>query len=210
MKSQPPSEGRGRRFEFCRVHQKTPLFSALPVEDARRILQKHAGTDGDSRAAAVQSPYRPRICPVTGKRAIAWIAETHRHLPKLQGALFAVGVEEGGRLMAVGTAGNPPRVWQGTGRFVITRVAAESVAVAADEHARPYCTMIYGALCRAGKALGYREAWTYTLPEEPGTSLRAAGFEDMGMTRAEEWDRPSGPRSKAVRAEAKRRWRRVL
>ncbi len=153
---------------------------------------------------------RPSLTPITGKQAMQWVADTHRHLPKLQGALFAVAVREAGQIVAVGTAGNPPRVWQGTGRFVITRVAAKPVAADPGEHAKPYCTMIYGALCRAGKALGYREAWTYTLAEEPGTSLRAAGFEDMGLTRAEEWTRPSRTRAAAVRPEAKRRWRRVL
>ena len=63
--------------------------------------------------------------------------------------------------------------------------------------------MIYGALCRAARALGYHEAWTYTLPEETGVSLRAAGFREMGKTRAEEWDRPSRARSAAVRSDAK-------
>jgi hypothetical protein len=71
--------------------------------------------------------------------------------------------------------------------------------------------MIYGSLCRAAKALGYREAWTYTLPEEPGTSLRAAGFEEMGLTKASEtYSRPSRSRRPAVRPEAKRRWMRIL
>jgi outer membrane protein assembly factor BamA len=70
--------------------------------------------------------------------------------------------------------------------------------------------MIYGALCRAGKALGYSEAWTYTLPDEPGSSLRGAGFIDMGLTNGGEWDRPSRSRGAAVRPEKKRRWMRPL
>lgn len=103
---------------------------------------------------------------------------------------------------AVALAGNGPRVWEGTGRLIITRVATDG--------ARNACSMLYGAMCRAGKALGYREAWTYTLPEEPGTSLRAAGFIDMGLTDGGEHDREKRPRKPAVRPEPKRRWRRVL
>lgn len=158
----------------------------------------------------------PRIVPITGKAALAHIAEHHRHLPKLQGALFAVAVEHRGELMGVATAGNPPRVWQGTGRFVITRVAVRQGDIDWCEphelgvHAKPYCSMLYAALCRAGKALGYREAWTYTLPHEPGTSLRASGFTEMGLTSGGEWDRPSRRRDSAVRPEPKRRWMRQL
>jgi hypothetical protein len=70
--------------------------------------------------------------------------------------------------------------------------------------------MLYGALCQAGKALGYSEAWTYTLPHEPGTSLRAAGFVDKGLTSGGEWDRPSRRRAIAICPQPKRRWLRVL
>jgi hypothetical protein len=66
------------------------------------------------------------------------------------------------------------------------------------------------AICRAGQALGYTEAWTYTLPEEPGTSLKAAGFKDMGLTAGGEHDREKRRRAPAVRPEPKRRWMRVL
>lgn len=149
------------------------------------------------------------IVPITGKAARAWVSEHHRHLPGVQGALFAVAVEDAGQLVGVALAGNPPRVWQGTGRFVITRVATVPVK-SQGPHAAPYCSMLYGAICRAGKELGYSEAWTYTLAGEPGTSLRAAGFTEMGMTDGGEWDRPSRPRASAVRSEPKRRWMRVL
>lgn len=99
-------------------------------------------------------------------------------------------------------AGNGPAAWEGTGRLIIVRVATDGAANA--------CSQLYGALCRAGKALGYREAWTYTLPGEPGTSLRAAGFIDKGMTRGGEHDRPSRRRKPALHPEPKRRWVRVL
>ena len=85
---------------------------------------------------------------------------------------------------------------------MITRVATDGV--------RDGCSELYGAICRAAKALGYSEVWTYTLPEEPGTSLRAAGFTDMGQTKGGEYDRPSRRRAPAVRPEPKRRWRRIL
>ena len=156
-----------------------------------------------------------QLAPISGKAARKWIAETHRHLPKLQGAMFAAAVYLDGRLVGAATAGHGARVWNGTGRIVITRCAAlpdlPGVGVnpkTGEPHAAPVCTMLYGALCRASHALGYREVWTYTLPWESGASLLAAGFEDMGLSREEEWDRPSRARGAAVCPQSKRRWRR--
>lgn len=142
------------------------------------------------------------VVPLTVKAAQWWIAGVHRHLPRVQGGLFAAAVVTEDTVLGVGLAANPARVWQGTGRFVISRIATGGAMNA--------CSALYGALCRAGKALGYTEAWTYTLPEEPGTSLRAAGFRDMGLTDGGEHDRPSRRRAAAVRPEPKRRWMRTL
>jgi len=44
--------------------------------------------------------------------------------------------------------------------------------------------MLYGALIRAAWALGYDRVLTYTLPEESGTSLRAAGWDCEGEVQA--------------------------
>ena len=157
----------------------------------------------------------PEIVPMTGKAALRFIAKHHRHLPKLQGALFASAVADRGEIVGVATGGNPAQVWQGTGRFVISRVAVIQGGRGCEmwelgDHAAPYCSMLLAAICRAGKALGYREAWTYTLPWEEGKSLKAAGFEDMGLTSGGEHSRASRPRAPAVHPEPKRRWRRVL
>jgi len=151
-----------------------------------------------------------RIVPVTGRAALKWIAETHRHLPKLQGALFAVGVERDGELVGVATAGNPARVWQGTGRVIISRCAVKPGLPKVGEHAAPACSMLYAAICRAATELGYREAWTYTLPGEDGRSIRAAGFTEQGTTGGGEHSRPSRPRAPAVNAAPKGRWKKDL
>lgn len=144
-----------------------------------------------------------QLDPCTVKAAQKWVKEWHRHLPRIQGGMFAVRVVgEERECLGVGIAGHPSRVWLQSGRIVISRVATPGTENA--------CSMIYGALCRAAKALGYREAWTYTLADEPGTSLRAAGFEDMGLTDGGEWDRPSRKRKPAVKSEPKRRWVRRL
>lgn len=150
------------------------------------------------------------VRPVTVTAAKAWVRQVHRHLPEIQGGLFASSVWNEDGPAAMGIAINPPRVWLGTGRIVIGRVAAMPDLEPVGDHAAPACTMIYASLCRAAKALGWREAWTYTLPSESGASLRAAGFIYMGETRGEEWDRPSRRRKAAVSPAKKGRWMRVL
>jgi len=143
-----------------------------------------------------------KIVPCTIKRAKREVKALHRHLAVVGGGRFAVAAELDGRLVGVGIIGNGPRVWEGSTKAVVTRVATDGTPNA--------CSAILGALCRAAKALGYTEVWTYTLPEEPGTSLRAAGFVEQGLTEGGEHDRPARRRAPAKRPEPKRRWLRVL
>lgn len=157
-----------------------------------------------------------KIAPCTVTAAKLKVKEWHRHLKDIQGGLFAAQViDDTGQCVAVALAGNPARVWQKEAKLVISRVAAEEdqpkiICSKGREHASPSCTMLYGALCRAAKALGYCEVWTYTLPEESGISLKAAGFIDMGLSAGGEHSRPSRYRKPAVRPEPKRRWLRIL
>ena len=68
------------------------------------------------------------------------------------------------------------------------------------------CSRLYGALVRAGRAIGYVRFITYTLLDESGISPRAAGFEFAGITEGGEWDRPSRNRRMAEQPAPKRRW----
>ena len=147
-----------------------------------------------------------RVWPCTVKAAARYVWEHHRHLKReVQGGLFACAIGGGPSVAewhGVGIVGTGAQVWEGTGRATITRTATDGVENG--------CSMLLGALCRAAKALGFVEAWTYTLPEEPGISLRAAGFVDMGLNAGGEHDREARRRRPAERSEPKRRWRRVL
>lgn len=61
--------------------------------------------------------------------------------------------------------------------------------------ARNACSMLYGACWRTAKGLGYKRAITYTLPEEGGASLRAAGWVYLGRTKGGAWSRTGRQRS---------------
>lgn len=156
-----------------------------------------------------------QIAPITGREALRWIADNHRHLPKLQGALFAVSVEWLGIRVGVATVGNPARVWQGTGRVVVSRCAVvpdlpKVVDSMGREHAAPVCSMLYGRCAEAAAALGYAEIWTYTLGHETGSSLRAAGFRRMGDSPASGTWAASRPGRQPMETGVKGRWMRKL
>lgn len=161
----------------------------------------------DGRSTPVALRHSMQIAPITVKAARLLVRQWHRHLPELQGGLFAAAVVgPSGGIIGVGIAGNPARVWQGTGRIVISRVAA----LEATDETKGQCSKLYAALCGAAKHLGYREAWSYTLPGEPGDSLRGAGFKEVGETDGGDYGRPSRARRPAIRPEPKTRWRKWL
>ncbi len=137
------------------------------------------------------------IRPLGVRAACAEVARLHRHLPRIVGGLFATSVFVGDELVGVGVASQPKARLSRDGFTVeITRIAT-------DGH-RNACSKLYGALMRASAAVGYRRAITFTRLQEPGTSLRAAGFVDDGLTREQSWSRPSHGRGEHV--SQVRRW----
>lgn len=136
---------------------------------------------------------RLHLVPVRQRAARSFVAEHHRHLAPPPGALYAVGVaDDDGVLRGVALVGRPgARVWDDGQTAEVTRVAV----AAGTPHA---CSMLYGACWRAARALGYTRLITYTRVDEPGTSLRAAGWRVVASRPAHAgWDRPSRPRADA-------------
>ena len=149
------------------------------------------------------------VVPCTVREAKRRVKQWHRKLEDIQGGLFAAGVEDDGELCGVAVAGNPARVWQIEAKLVISRVAVEEQED--GKGVRNGCSRLYAALSRAAEALGYREVWTYTLPSEPGSSLRGTGFECMGLSDTNaNHGRVGRPRKTAKLQGPKLRWRRVL
>lgn len=151
------------------------------------------------------------IVPTSIKAANKVVGLWHRHNRPVQGGLFAVAVERDGVLCGVAIVGRPIARKSQDGRTCeILRVATDGAYNA--------CTKLYGACCRAAKALGYRRVHTKTLLSEPGASLRAAGFVEIGETPdGKDWDRAGRRRvtvdlfgQEQTPTEGKRRWERIL
>jgi len=128
------------------------------------------------------------IVPITLKLAKDFVAAHHRHNKPPVGHKFSVGLVCDGVLVGVACAGRPVARMLDDGRTIeVTRTCTDGTPNANS--------MLYGAVWRAAKAMGYRRAITYTQGDETGASLRAVGW-----TRAKElparagWDAPSRPR----------------
>ena len=144
---------------------------------------------------------RIELAPITQLAAKKWITAVHRHLKAPPGDLWRTALHVNGECVAVGIAGRPCRMLQDGLTAEFTRIASATPVTTINA-----CSRLYGALRRVGQALGYRRFVTYTLEHEPGTSLKAAGFHDDGLTDGGEWSRPSRPRAAAEQPGRKRRW----
>ena len=117
-----------------------------------------------------------RIVPVTLEQANDFVRRLHRHNKPVVGAKFCIAVQhvsayavQGDPIVGVAIVGRPvaPKLDDGL-TAEITRVCTDGTRNAAS--------MLYGACRKAARAMGYDRIFTYTLPEEGGASLRAAGF----------------------------------
>lgn len=137
-------------------------------------------------------------CGINEARRV--VGQLHRHLPiPPKGGKFALAlIDEDGEVRGVAIIGHGARMASDRWTATVTRVATDG--------ARNGCSMLYGASARVWRCMGGRLLLTYTLPDDLGTSLRAAGWDYAGLTDGGEHSRPSRPRAPAVNAEPKHRW----
>lgn len=139
------------------------------------------------------------LTPITLREANAYVRRLHRHHQPVRGCVCVVAVSDETGVRGVAVVGRPKaRKLQDAWTAEVTRVCTDG--------ARNACSMLYGACWRAAKALGYRRLITYTLPEEGGASLRAAGWECKGPAGGGTWNRKDRPRVDLHPTQLKLRW----
>lgn len=110
------------------------------------------------------------IAPITLRAACAFIAAHHRHNKPPRGHKFSIAaVTAGGVLVGVATAGRP------VARYFDDGITLEVNRTCTDG-TKNVNSMLYGAVWRTAKAMGYRRCITYTQADESGASLRAVGW----------------------------------
>jgi hypothetical protein len=144
--------------------------------------------------------------PYPVKYAREWICRVHRRIPELTGAMWCVGLWVDGEMRGLAVVGRPnARKLDVAARQRIPVLCVLRVAVI--EGTRNGCSALYGACSKAAKAQGAEGLCTYIHDDEPGTSLRAAGWvQDAAPTSGGEHDRPSRKRKPALDAKPKWRW----
>lgn len=143
--------------------------------------------------------FQTRWLPV--REAVRFVAKHHRHHVPPRGGIVALGLWEGERLVGVGIIGRPvSRELQAQGVAEVTRLCVLTEV----KHA---ASALQARMRRAAQALGFTRLVTYTLPEEGGASLRAAGLQaDLELAGGGEWTRSKRQREPSHSPVRKVRW----
>ena len=143
---------------------------------------------------------RLKIVPAELRDANEFVAKLHRHHKPVTGHRWSLAVrDENEQVRGVAIIGRP------TARKIDQRSIVEVIRVATDGGFNA-CSALYGAACRQQRSHGYEKAITFTLKTEPGTSLRAAGWKPVALTKAGGWSRPSRKRKDDHPTIQKIRW----
>jgi hypothetical protein len=131
--------------------------------------------------------------------ANAFVSRLHRHHKPVVGHKFSLGAAIGAEVVGVAIVGRPVSRHRDDGMTLeVTRLCTDGT--------RNACSFLYGAAARAAFALGFRRIGTYTLAEEGGTSLRAAGWRLIGERGGGSWSRGSRPRVDTHPTQGKLLW----
>ena len=147
-----------------------------------------------------------RIVPLTLAQANDLVARLHRHHKPVQGHRFSLGYEVGGELVGAVIVGRP------VARAVPAYTVAEVTRLVTDGSASA-CSALYGAAARVAREMGFDSIQTYILDTEPGTSLRAAGWSEDGVTTGGDWNHSTanaGTRRTDQPMTPKRRYRKAF
>lgn len=144
---------------------------------------------------------RIELQPLSVKAAQRFVRLMHRHHGPPPGGLFAIGCNDGVKVVGVAIVGRPTsKAYQDGWTCEVTRHCTDETPHAASK--------LYAACWRAARAMGYRRMGTYTLVSESGTSLKAAQWVVLYETRdrPKGWDTPSRPREVKAPTEGKKFW----
>lgn len=140
-----------------------------------------------------------RIVPITLDEANEFVRLHHRHHQPVPGAKFTLAVASEDRVVGVAIVGRPvARMADDGWTLEVNRTCTDGTKNANSA--------LYGACRRVAFGLGYRKLITYTLPDESGASLRAAGFRCVGEAGGGRWSRKDRPRIDTHPLQSKLRW----
>ena len=144
---------------------------------------------------------RLTIVPCDVTRANRYVQSLHRHHKPVTQSRFSLAVaDEEGVVRGVAIVGRPvARLLDDGWTLEVNRVATDGCPNA--------CSALYGAVGRIARQMGYRRVYTYTRVDEPGASLRGAGWTlDDPAIRARSWNMPNRQRTDNTEVVQRQRW----
>ena len=140
-----------------------------------------------------------KVIPITLSEAHSFVSQFHRHHKPSVGGIFALGAAVNEKIVGVAVVGRPvARRNQDGYTAEVTRVATDGT--------RNACSFLYGRAWRVAQQMGYKRMLTYTLSDEPGTSLKGAGWECLGEAGGGSWSSKSRPRVDKHPLQTKMKW----
>ena len=149
------------------------------------------------RAREISGQLRLTVIPVTLPTANYYIREWHRHhapLETIHGgttrankgfAWFCLGAVANGAIVGVAVIGRPSNRNSDDGQTIeVHRLASNGTS--------NVCSALLGAAARTARSMGAARIITYTLVTEPGTSLRAAGWQEEARDIESCWTKGRG------------------
>ena len=141
------------------------------------------------------------ITPINLKEANSFVSQYHRHHKPVPGCKFCLAVSNDNNVCGVAIIGRP-----------ISRHLDDGWTLEVNRTCTNGCknanSMLYGAAWRAAKAMGYKKLITYTLKDESGISLVAAGWQLIGERGGGKWSRKDRPRVDTHPLQRKLLWER--
>lgn len=132
-----------------------------------------------------------------------YVATLHRHHDPVHRDKFRIGASQDGKLVGVVQVGRPVSRMLDDGKTVeVVRLCTDGT--------KDVCSFLYSKAARVAKEMGYEKIITYILCTESGTSLRACGWQEDGVTSGGHWSRPSRKRNTTAPTIPKKRYVKYL
>jgi hypothetical protein len=145
------------------------------------------------------------VIPVTLKQANELVSKLHRHHKPCVRHRFSIAVQDDdGTLRGAAIVGRP------TGRKNPQYAWAEVTRLVTDG-TKNACSMLYAAVARICKEMGFDRVQTFILDSETGVSLKASGWKFDKLSEGGNWNVPSrGGRRTDQPQQPKQRWHKVF
>jgi len=146
-----------------------------------------------------------KIVPIKQKACKRFINEHHRHNRAPHGSVFQIGLEDDeGVLIGCIMVGRP------VARRLDDGKTLEVNRTCINGYHKNACSMLLGRAVRVARNLGYERIFTYTLPQESGSSLRGAGWTNDQISDIGDWNNREGRQVQIFKDTKKLRWRKNL